>query len=66
LIQVVLGRQLRAALLWPGAGVLLVLIVSRVDLRPPVLLALLASIMVAGVATGVAQHRAREIRTAKT
>jgi low temperature requirement protein LtrA len=66
LIQVVLAGQWRAASLWPGLGVLLVLVVCRLDLRPPILLALLAAIMVAGVVTGIAQHRAGEIRTAKT
>jgi low temperature requirement protein LtrA len=67
LIQVVLARHVRAALVWPGTGVLLVSIVCLLlDPRPAVLLALLAVIMVAGVATGIAQHRAGEIRTAQT
>jgi len=66
LIQAVLARHVRAALLWPGTGVLLVLIVCMLDLRPALLLALLAVIMVSGVATGIAQHRAGEIRTAQT
>jgi low temperature requirement protein LtrA len=66
LIQAVLAGHVRAALLWPGSGVLLVLIVCALDLRPTFLLALLAAIMVAGVATGIAQHRAGEIRTAQT
>jgi low temperature requirement protein LtrA len=66
LIQAVLARHVRAALLWPGTGVLLVLIACTLDLRPSVLLAQLAAIMVAGVTTGIAQHRAGEIRTAQT
>jgi low temperature requirement protein LtrA len=65
-IQGVLARNVRTVLVWPGTGVVLVLVVCLLDLRPPVLLALLAAIMVAGVATGVAQHRAGEIRTAHT
>ncbi|WP_203789909.1 low temperature requirement protein A [Paractinoplanes rishiriensis] len=66
LIQAVLARHLRPALLWPGAGVLLIPIVCLFNLRPPVLLAVLAAIMVAGVATGTAQHRAGQIHTAET
>jgi low temperature requirement protein LtrA len=66
LIQAVLARHVRAALLWPGTGVLLVLIACTLDLQPSVLLAQLAAIMVAGVTTGIAQHRAGEIRTAQT
>jgi low temperature requirement protein LtrA len=66
LVQGVLARQVRPVLVWPGAGVVLVLIVCLLDLRPPILLALLAVIMVAGVATGVAQHRSGEIHTAHT
>ncbi|MCA2214700.1 low temperature requirement protein A [Jidongwangia harbinensis] len=66
LIQAVLAGHVRAALVWPGTGVLLVLAVSLMDLPPPVLLALLAAVLVAGVATGVAQHRAGEIHTAHT
>ncbi|MFI5889578.1 low temperature requirement protein A [Actinoplanes sp. NPDC051513] len=65
-IQAGLSRQVRAALVWPGLGVPVALGVALLDLRPPVLLALLAVILVAGVATGVAQHRAGEIRTART
>ncbi len=65
-IQAVLSGQYRAALLWPGLGVPLVLGVALLDLRPPLLVGLLAAILVAGVATGVAQHRAGEIKTAKT
>jgi low temperature requirement protein LtrA len=65
-IQAVLSGQYRTALLWPGLGVPLVLGVALLDLRPPLLVGLLAAILVAGVATGVAQHRAGEIKTAKT
>jgi low temperature requirement protein LtrA len=65
-IQAGLSRQLRAALVWPGLGVPLALGVCLLDLRPPALMALLAVILVAGVATGIAQHRVGEIRTART
>jgi low temperature requirement protein LtrA len=65
-IQAVLSHRVRAALIWPGLGVPLVLAVSLLDLPPSVVTGMLALIMVAGVATGVAQHRAGEIRTAQT
>ncbi|MET3424561.1 low temperature requirement protein LtrA [Actinoplanes tereljensis] len=65
-IQAGLSRQVRPALLWPGLGVPLALGLLLADLRPPVLLAFLAVLLVAGVATGVAQHHAGEIRTART
>jgi hypothetical protein len=44
----------------------LVLAVALMDMQPVLLVGLLAVIMVAGVATGIAQHRAGEIKTAKT
>ena len=66
IIQAALSRRVRAAVVWPGLGVPLVLVVCLLDLQPPLLTGLLAVIMVAGVATGVAQHRAGEIRTART
>jgi low temperature requirement protein LtrA len=66
LIQAVLSRRTRPALVWPGLGIPLTFVVAWLDLRPPVLLTLLAVILVAGVATGIAQHRAGEIRTAQT
>jgi low temperature requirement protein LtrA len=66
MIQAGLSRQVRPSLVWPGLGVPVALGVSLLDLRPPVLLALLAVILVAGVTTGIAQHRVGEIRTART
>ncbi len=65
LIQIVLARQTRAALLWPGSGVVLVLAVTAFDLYPPLLLGLLAAIVVLGVVAGIAQRDAGQIRTAK-
>ncbi len=65
-IQAVLSRQYRPALVWPGLGVPLALAVAVLDLLPALVVGLLAVIMVAGVTTGIAQHRAGEIKTAKT
>jgi hypothetical protein len=65
-IQAVLSARVRPALVWPGLGVPLTLAVALLDLRPALLVGLLAIIMVAGVATGIAQHRAGEIKTAQT
>jgi low temperature requirement protein LtrA len=65
LIQAVLSRETRAALLWPGLGVPLTVVVTLLDLRPLVLLGLFAAIVLGGVITGIVQHRAGEIRTAK-
>ncbi|MDP9436277.1 MAG: low temperature requirement protein A [Actinomycetota bacterium] len=64
-LQALLTGGTRAALLWPGLGVPAVLVVCLVDLRPAVLLALLAVVLLAGLAAGIAQHRAGEVRTAK-
>ena len=65
-IQAVLSRRVRPALVWPALGVPLVVVICLLDLRPAVLVALLAAVLTGGVATGVAQHRAGEIRTAQT
>lgn len=66
LIQAVLSGRVRPALIWPGLGVPLVLLAGSLDLAPPVQIGVMALILVAGVATGIAQHRAGEIRTAQT
>jgi hypothetical protein len=65
-IQAVLSRRVRPALIWPGLGVPLILLAGSLDLAPPVQVAAMALILVTGVATGIAQHRAGEIRTART
>jgi low temperature requirement protein LtrA len=65
-IQAVLSRRVRPALIWPGLGVPLVLLAGALDLAPPVQVAAMALILATGVATGIAQHRAGEIRTART
>ncbi len=65
-IQAVLSRRWRTALIWPGLGVPAVLAVTALPgLTPVVLVGLCAAVMVAGVITGVAQHRAGEVRVAK-
>jgi low temperature requirement protein LtrA len=66
LIQAVLSRRVRPALVWPGLGVPAVLVVAMLDLQPVLLVGLLALITVAGVVTGIAQHKAGEIQTART
>jgi low temperature requirement protein LtrA len=65
-LQAGLSRRVRPALVWPGLGVPIVLAVCLLDLQPALLVALLAVVLAGGVATGVAQHRAGEIRTAQT
>lgn len=66
LIQAVLSRRYRAAVLWPGLGVPLILLITMwLNPPPAVLVALCAAVLVAGVATGVAQHRVGQIRVAK-
>ncbi|AEV82988.1 hypothetical protein ACWT_1969 [Actinoplanes sp. SE50] len=65
-IQAVLSGRRRAALLWPGLGVPLVLILTLLPgLSPVALLASCAAVLVGGVITGVLQHRAGVIRVAK-
>ncbi|HEX8627982.1 MAG TPA: low temperature requirement protein A [Catenuloplanes sp.] len=65
LIQGVLSRQWGAALRWPGLGVPLVLAVGVLDLAPPVLLGLLATLLILGLGVGIAQRKAGQVRTAK-
>ena len=65
-IQAVLSRRYRAAALWPGLGVPLIAGITMLLNPPPaVLVGLCSAVLVAGVITGVAQHRAGEIRVAK-
>lgn len=63
-VQGVLSRRFRAALIWPGIGVPLALALAFVDLPPVAVVAAAATILVAGVATGLWQHKIGEIRTA--
>ncbi|UQU67910.1 low temperature requirement protein A [Couchioplanes caeruleus] len=65
LLQAGMSRQVRGALLWPGAGVPLTLLVVALDLPSVPTLALLAALMVAGVVAGFLLHRSGEVRTAK-
>jgi low temperature requirement protein LtrA len=65
LMQAQLGGRVRGALLWPGAGVPLVLLIALLDLSPALTLGLFAVVAVGGVVTGFLLHRAGEVRTAK-
>ncbi|MGA5299464.1 low temperature requirement protein A [Nucisporomicrobium flavum] len=65
LLQAGMSGQVRGALLWPGAGVPLALLVVALDLPPVPTLGLLAALTVAGVVAGFLLHRAGEVRTAK-
>ncbi|GIF12972.1 low temperature requirement protein A [Actinoplanes teichomyceticus] len=65
-IQGVLSGRWRVALLWPGLGVPLILLITLLfDGSPAALTGLCAAVLVAGVITGVRQHRAGEVRVAK-
>ncbi|GAA3345365.1 hypothetical protein GCM10020358_52160 [Amorphoplanes nipponensis] len=65
IMQAQLGERVRGAVLWPGAGVPLVLVVVLLDLSPVATVGLLAVLAVAGVLTGYQLHRYGEVRTAK-
>lgn len=65
IMEAVLGRRARPALLWPGAGVPLVVLVALLDFTPVATVGLLAALVVGGVVTGFLQHRAGLVRTAK-
>jgi low temperature requirement protein LtrA len=64
-MQAQLGRRPRGALLWPGAGVPLALLIALLDLSPVVTVGLFAALTVAGVVVGFLEHRSGEVRTAK-
>jgi len=64
-MQAHLGRRVRGALIWPGAGIPVALLVALLDLAPVVTLGALAVVLVAGVVTGFLLHRSGEVRTAK-
>jgi low temperature requirement protein LtrA len=64
-MQAQLGRRVRGALLWPGAGVPVVLLIVLLDLSPIGTVGLLAAVTVAGVVAGFLLHRSGEVRTAK-
>ena len=65
LIQGVLNRRYRAALVWPGLGIPAVALIMLLDLAAPVLVGLCAAVLIAGVVTGIRQHRHGEIKVAK-
>ena len=60
-----LGERVRGAVLWPGAGVPLVLLIAWLDLAPLWTAGLLAAVLVAGAVTGFVLHRHGEVRTAE-
>ncbi|MDI6099353.1 low temperature requirement protein A [Actinoplanes sp. NEAU-A12] len=64
-IQSVLTHRYRAALIWPGLGVPAIIVIMVLDLAAPVLVGLCAAVVIAGVVTGIRQHRHGEIRVAK-
>ncbi|MGX6600748.1 low temperature requirement protein A [Micromonosporaceae bacterium Da 78-11] len=65
IIQGVLSRRFAPALVWPGIGVPVVALVAVLDLPPVALVAIATIVLVAGVTTGILQHKAGEIQTAK-
>ena len=65
LLQLGLTEGYGPALRWPGTGAVAALALALLDVRPPLLLALLAGLLLLGVVAGAAQHRAGQVRTAK-
>jgi low temperature requirement protein LtrA len=65
LMQGTLARRVGPALLWPGAGAPLVVLIAILDLPPVPTVGLMAAVVLAGVVTGFLQHRAGQVRTAK-
>ena len=65
IMQAQLSRRVRGALLWPGAGVPLALLIAVLDLSPTVTMGTLSAVLAAGVLTGFLLHRRGEVRTAK-
>jgi low temperature requirement protein LtrA len=63
--QAQLGGRVRGALIWPGAGVPLALMITVLDLAPVTTMGLLAAVLIAGVVTGFLLHRSGEVRTTK-
>jgi low temperature requirement protein LtrA len=64
-MQAHLSGRVRGAVLWPGAGMPLALLIALLDLSPIVTVGMLAAVLVAGVLTGFLLHRSGEVRTAK-
>jgi low temperature requirement protein LtrA len=65
IMQAQLSRRVRGAVLWPGAGVPLALLIALLDLSPAITLAVLAAVLGGGVVAGFLLHRRGEVRTAK-
>ncbi|WP_067501233.1 low temperature requirement protein A [Actinoplanes sp. TFC3] len=65
IMQAHLGNRIRGAVLWPGAGAPLALLIALLDLPPVLTVGLLAALTVVGVIAGFLLHRSGEVRTAK-
>ncbi|UWZ41466.1 low temperature requirement protein A [Dactylosporangium matsuzakiense] len=64
-MQAKLGRRVRGALLWPGLGVPLALVIAAFDRPAVVTVGLYTALTVVGVIAGFLLHRSGEVRTAK-
>ncbi len=64
-MQAHLPGRLRGALLWPGSGAPLVLLICLLNFSPMLTVWLVAGLTTAGVITGFLLHRAGKVRTAK-
>lgn len=64
-MQAKLGGRVRGALLWPGAGIPLAMLIALLDLSAVMTVVLFAALTVAGVVAGFLLHRSGEVRTAK-
>nr|MDP9497474.1 low temperature requirement protein A [Actinomycetota bacterium] len=65
LLQAGLTGSFGPPLRWPGTGAVATAALAFLDVRPPLLLALLAGLLLLGLVAGAAQHRAGQVRTAK-
>ncbi len=65
LLQAGLTGSFGPPLRWPGTGAVATAALAFLDVRPPLLLALLAGLLLLGLVAGTAQHRAGQVRTAK-
>ncbi|MEV6635163.1 hypothetical protein AB0M54_30875 [Actinoplanes sp. NPDC051470] len=64
-MQAQLGGRVRGAVLWPGAGTPLAMLIALLDLSAVMTVVLFAALTVAGVVAGFLLHRSGEVRTAK-
>ncbi|MEV7621737.1 low temperature requirement protein A [Actinoplanes sp. NPDC089786] len=64
-MQAQLGGRVRGAVLWPGAGTPLAMLIALLDLSAVMTVVLFAALTAAGVVAGFLLHRSGEVRTAK-